>query len=95
MKTFNLDNFISKLENMQNPSNSGYKNATFSSKIWEKNDKKRLYIKMSWATRQIDMGYIDLNSENFAYYVSKTGELDTICDRINDIRNENIKKENN
>lgn len=92
MKKFNLDKFNETISNMRNPENSGYKTATFKTVRWTKYDRDRLYINMCLRGREIDMGYIDLKSENFSYYVSKTGELDTISNRINDIRKENIKE---
>lgn len=93
MKTFNLNNFTLALENLKNGEASGYKNSTFKTVTWEKYGKKRLYIKMTCGKREYDMGYIDLLSENFSYYVNLAGELDTISNRINDIRKENITEE--
>ena len=93
MKTFNLDKFIETLENMRNRADSGYREGTYKAVRWTKYEKDRLYIKMVWRKREIDMGYIDLLSDNFSYYVNQTGELDTISDRINDIRKENITEE--
>ena len=93
MKKFNLDKFNETINSMRNSENSGYKTATFKTVRWTKYDRDRLYINMCLHDREIDMGYIDLKSENFSYYVSKTGELDTISDIINDIRKENITEE--
>lgn len=93
MKNFNLDKFIETIENMRNVAPTGYAEGTYKVVRWTKYERDRLYIKMVLRKREIDMGYIDLLSENFSYYVNLTGELDTISDRINDIRKENITEE--
>lgn len=94
MKNFNLDKFIETINNMRNPELSGYKTATFKTVRWTKYDRDRLYIKMCWRDREIDMGYIDLKDENVGYYTKDLhGEIDTISNRILNIIRDNITEE--